>query len=382
MFSLIFIIFITINSPVDSLEYTIKSGETIGGILNKSGLGPSAVTNITSILKKEARFCYPREKIIIKKRDKRLIELKYLSKNGTFILDSLYNLSKEEIKEAFTIIKGEINGGCLYDAVIACGGTPNLIYRFADDIFPWDIDFNTETSKGDSFIIFTKKRFSGGRFLGYGDILFAQYKTRRKTYIGIHYKKDYYSIDGKSLQKVFLRAPLAYRRISSRFSRSRLHPILKIRRPHWGVDYAAPIGTPVRSVGDGVVTRMGWSRDGGRYIEIRHHNGYTTFYCHLSRYAKGMRRGRYVKQGRVIAYVGNTGLSTGPHLYFRIKKHGKPINPLRLNPPSKKPLTKSELKDYKEYKKKLFSLMLGVETAENVKELLDVRDYFESEINR
>jgi murein DD-endopeptidase MepM/ murein hydrolase activator NlpD len=145
---------------------------------------------------------------------------------------------------------------------------------------------------------------------------------------------------------VFLKSPLNYRRISSYFSNSRYHPILKIRRPHHGIDYAAPTGTPVVSIGDGRVTRAGWNGGFGKYVEIRHNNVYTTCYGHLSGYGKGVRKGARVRQGQVIGYVGSTGLSTGPHLDFRVKKFGSYVNPLRMDYPKGEPVAEERREDY------------------------------------
>ena len=149
---------------------------------------------------------------------------------------------------------------------------------------------------------------------------------------------EYFDEYGNSLRKTFLKAPLKFSRISSRFSYSRLHPVLKYRRPHLGVDYAAPRGTPVQSVGSGVVVKAGYSGGAGHMIKVRHNSNYTTAYLHLSRYAKGITAGAKVEQGQIIGYVGSTGLSTGPHLDFRFYKNGVPVDPLKVDPPSSDPI--------------------------------------------
>jgi murein DD-endopeptidase MepM/ murein hydrolase activator NlpD len=149
---------------------------------------------------------------------------------------------------------------------------------------------------------------------------------------------EYYDCDGNSVRRVFLKSPLNYRRISSYFTHRRFHPILKIYRPHYGVDYAAPIGTPVVAIGDGRVTHAGWNGGMGNFVEIRHNNIYTSCYGHLSRYGKGVRSGVRVTQGQVIGYVGSTGLSTGPHLDFRVKKYGSYVNPLTIDYPRGEPV--------------------------------------------
>jgi len=157
---------------------------------------------------------------------------------------------------------------------------------------------------------------------------------------------QYYDAEGNSLQRVFLKSPLNYRRISSYFSRRRFHPILKIYRPHYGVDYAAPTGTPVVTIGDGRVVYAGWKGGLGRYVEIRHNNVYTSCYGHLSRFAKGIRRGARVRQGQVIGYVGATGLATGPHLDFRVKRFGSYVNPLTVDYPRAEPLPEDKKDEF------------------------------------
>lgn len=146
-------------------------------------------------------------------------------------------------------------------------------------------------------------------------------------------RSSYYDKNGKSLRKAFLKSPLRYRRISSYFSKRRFHPILKIYRPHYGIDYAAPIGTPVESIGDGRITVIGWKGGYGRYIKIRHNHTHETAYGHLSRFAKGLKKGSKVKQGDVIGFVGSSGLSTGPHLDFSVTKRGRYIDPLKIESP-------------------------------------------------
>jgi murein DD-endopeptidase MepM/ murein hydrolase activator NlpD len=177
---------------------------------------------------------------------------------------------------------------------------------------------------------------------GIGRIHAAFFRHMQNDYYAIPFVQDsvedYYDIDGNSLRRVFLKAPLRYSRISSRYSHSRMHPILKIRRPHHGIDYAAPIGTPVHAVGDGEVIKAGYDDGGGYMLKIRHNSVYTTSYMHLSRYAKGIRRGSHVRQGDVIGYVGSSGLSTGPHLDFRFYRNNQPINPLKVKAPPVEPI--------------------------------------------
>ena len=217
------------------------------------------------------------------------------------------------------------------------GGQSELLAIQLSDIFSWDVDFNTDFRKGDTFRILVEERWLDGEFRNYGDILAAELSVDGNTYRAYRFdmgdRSDYFDDEGKSLRKAFLKAPLSYRRISSGFTKRRVHPILKIARPHFGVDYAAPAGTPVSTVGDGAVIFAGRKGPNGNLVIVRHPNGYTTSYGHLGRIAKGIRRGTEVRQGDVIGTVGATGLATGPHLDFRIRRHGTFLNPLTVNLP-------------------------------------------------
>jgi len=222
--------------------------------------------------------------------------------------------------------------------MVQLGQSPELTMRFAD-IFAWQIDFLTEPRPGDTFKFIWEKSYKEGKEFSDGRILVAQYLGEEGSHTAILFEdpeghKDYYTVKGESLRKEFLRSPLNYRRISSHFSYRRFHPILKYYRPHFGIDYAAPFGTPVVSIGDGVVTYVGWKGDYGRFVKIRHRNGYYSTYGHFSRYGRGIGRGENVEQGQVVGYVGGTGLATGPHLDFRVIRNGKFVNFLKIQIPA------------------------------------------------
>jgi len=243
-------------------------------------------------------------------------------------------------------VEGEIKVSLWGTAVEHLKINPEVILSFSD-IFAYDIDFFTDVQAGDTFCILYEKKYLDGQFFGPGQILAAKFVNKGRVLEAYYYqnskgKGGYYDSKGRSLRKMFLKSPLRYRRISSYFSKSRFHPILKIYRPHLGIDYAAPIGTPVETVGDGRVVFMGWNRGYGRFVKIKHNRGFTTTYAHLSRYAKGLKRGKWVRQGDLIGYVGSTGLSTGPHLDFRMIKNNKFINPLSLKLEPAPPIASSE----------------------------------------
>jgi murein DD-endopeptidase MepM/ murein hydrolase activator NlpD len=235
----------------------------------------------------------------------------------------------------------------VFSALKSQGADPNLAGQLAL-IFGWVVDFFTDIRPGDHFsILYEKKNYEDGSAV-LGRVLAARVYTRGQEFYAFGYKTAkrswaYYDVEGKSLQKSLLRAPLSYTRISSNFSYRRKHPILKHYRPHYGVDYAAPTGTPVKSTGDGTVIAAAYQKDNGRYIKVRHNRHYTTYYLHLSRFAKGIRNGAKVRQGQVIGYVGSTGLSNGPHLDYRIKVDGRFVNPRTVNLPSKNPVPKAEM---------------------------------------
>ena len=230
----------------------------------------------------------------------------------------------------------------LFNAIEESGEDDQLALDLAA-IFEWDVDFNTELQKGDSFRVAVEKQYVEGRFSRYGRILAAELVRGDRAIPAVRFeggpKVEYYSPEGLPLRKTLLRSPLKFSRISSGFSRSRLHPILRTRRPHLGVDFAAPAGTPVRAAADGVVTLAGWQGGYGKTVRLRHGRGLETLYGHLSRI--NVRPGQRVEQGALIGAVGSTGLSTAPHLDYRTIKDGVYVNPLKIQPPPPEPISAS-----------------------------------------
>ena len=226
----------------------------------------------------------------------------------------------------------------LFASMSRLGESAPLVVAFAN-IFAWDFDFYSESREEDSFALLVEKLYHGGSFVGYGELKAVRYEGSRRIFSAYLYEdpegnKDYYDPNGNSMRKSFLRAPLEFVRISSRFSHSRLHPVHKRRMPHLGVDYAARTGTPVFSVAKGVVVERGQRGASGNLASVRHANGYVSKYLHLSSFARGLHPGQLVEQKQVIGYVGMTGTVTAPHLDFRLYLHGKPVNPLtQIFPP-------------------------------------------------
>lgn len=231
-------------------------------------------------------------------------------------------------------------------ADITAEGAPGELALELSDIFAWTVNF-FGLQKGDRFQTIYSQTLCEDEIIGINEIKFSRY-TRGKTQINaikvdIPGSKDkYFNEKGENLRKAFLKAPLKFSRISSKFTYSRKHPVTGVVRPHTGVDYAAPAGTPVHALGDGTVIECGWTNSGGgNMVKIKHNSVYTTSYMHLKGFAKGIKKGVKVNQGQVIGYVGSTGLSTGPHLDFRVWKNGQPMDPLKLNSPAADPLPKA-----------------------------------------
>lgn len=251
----------------------------------------------------------------------------------------------------------------LWESAMYAGMDPELIGNLAA-IFAWQIDFAREVQKGDQWRILVEQKLIDNEVIGWGEILAAEYINQGRHFSGFILRPEYgeagegyFTVEGESLRRMFLKAPLKFGRISSRFNLNRFHPILKKHRPHLGVDYAAPRGTPIMAVGDGVVTRVANLRGGGKTIKIRHNSIYRTHYMHMSRFAKGMKRGARVKQGQVIGYVGSTGLSTGPHLHFELWENGKYVDPLGKKFPSADPVPGELLSQFQRQAKILNQLL-------------------------
>ncbi len=230
------------------------------------------------------------------------------------------------------------------------------------DIFSWAVDFMRDLQSGDSFrLLLREKQLLGTEETVACTILAVRFACAGKDHLAFRYEADpetgpeYFDRDGTSMRKEFLKAPLAFTRISSRYSRSRLHPVLHRRMPHHGVDYAAPTGTPVMSTADGTVTMAGWDRGGGRMVKIRHNSRVTTSYLHFSRYAKGIRKGVRVSQGQVIGYVGQTGLASGPHCDYRIMIDGSWVNPLTVEFPPATSIPEEQMAGYTEWRDQLLA---------------------------
>ena len=266
----------------------------------------------------------------------------------------------------YTILLSTVNAVIddnLFQAVADAGERPQLALRLAE-LFGSEINFIRDLQEGDSFVVLVEKRYREGEYKGYGRILAAHFTNKGKTFEAYLFREgkksaNYYNNKGENIRKSLLQAPLAFTRVTSRFTKNRLHPILGYTRPHEGVDYAAPTGTPVKAVGEGVVTQRGWSGGYGNQVIVRHGGGLESLYAHLSGYARGLKTGQKVRQGEVIGFVGMTGLATGPHLDFRLRQGGKFINPAKAINPRGEPVSKAAMPAFEKVMAQELALLKG-----------------------
>ena len=262
----------------------------------------------------------------------------------------------------------------LWNDMRAAGASPLLILSLSD-IYAWTIDF-FGLQKGDRFRVLYEEKVCDGDVIAIDTVRYAIFSRNGQDLPMVMYnQKDggniWWNEKGESMRKAFLKAPLKFSRISSGFSYARRHPVTRRVQPHTGIDYAAPKGTPVMSIGDGVVTSMKYEGAGGNTIRIRHNSVYSTAYLHLSGYAKGLKAGQRVRQGQVIGYVGSTGRSTGPHLDFRVWKNGSPINPLKMESPPAEPLRQENMPSFEETHIKYRAQVDSIYARDIVKELFE-----------
>ena len=362
----------TYNGALEQLDFTIKKGDNIYGILHNSGVGDYQIDLIVKSVKKVHNLSdiVPGRTMSIWVTQETPVKLARL----TYEIDGLNFLEVKPDKGSFKANKhtlevevhyeraeGSISSS-LYESAIQAGLSPEVVMDLTD-VFAWDINFFTEIRDGDTYTVLYEKYYVGDTFKGYGRVVAARFMNQGEEHVAVYFDdgngiKGYYDDQGKPIQKLFLKAPLNYRRISSGFSYNRMHPVYHKRRPHLGVDYAAPTGTPVVALGDGKVILKGWSNGFGKSIRIKHRNNYVTYYGHFSRYAKGMQKGKQVSQGQVIGYVGMTGVATGPHLDFRVRYNNKFINPLKLKSVTGPPLKGAALAAFKDISTKRLAMLV------------------------
>ena len=348
---------------------TVNSGDSLYLIFKRLGLPQrdlALMTGSKPLARKLARIA-PRQEIefyvdtqsrltrLVHRPDR--IRSLHVSRDGdTFTFEEIVELPDISVATAAGVIDSS-----LFEAGQRVGLSDNLIMQMAE-IFGWDVDFALDIRAGDRFALVFEEQFKDGEKIGEGPIIAAEFinlgrRIRAVRYVDPEGKTDYFSPDGRSMRKAFLRTPVNFARISSRFSFSRRHPILHKMRAHRGVDYAAPRGTAVKASGDGRVIFASRKGGYGRTIIIRHGSAYTTLYAHLARFSKGVRPGKRVEQGQVIGYVGSTGLATGPHLHYEFRVRGVHRDPLKVKFPQAEPLSKRYMDDFREKAKPLLATL-------------------------
>lgn len=353
----------------ETVEGEVKSGEVLGTLLSGYGVSPSSIQQLLEqgadvFQVKDFRAGKP-YLLLSKDLEKGLDHLIYEpSLYEYFVFHLRDSLWIEHVKRP-VVVKSQIADGTiestLWEAMEDNGASPALIAKL-EDALQWSIDFH-HLQKGDQFRALYDQNYVDNQLVDPGRVHAATYKTGDKTHYAIYYehadKSGYYDLEGRPMNKGFLKAPLKFSRISSHFNMSRRHPILKRVRPHLGTDYAAPYGTPILAVGDGEVVEATHRGGNGNFVKIRHNKKFSTQYLHMQGFARGIRRGVRVQQGQVIGYVGSTGLATGPHVCFRFWMNDKQVNHLRLSFPPPEPLPKEELQDFFKHRDTLLKQLKG-----------------------
>ena len=362
----------------------VKKGDYFGTIMEDCGVGANQVQQIIKAsknifdltkIKLGNRYEILREKDSVATAAFFVYELDNLSTVVVALKDPLY--AKVWKKEVVPVLKkGEVTISTSLWNDVQKAGIPAMMALKLSDVYDCTIDF-FGLQKGDSFEVMYEELQHNGEYMGMGNIYYAEFIHAGKQYNAVRFKAGensslYWNEKGESMKKAFLKAPLNFTRISSRFTYARKHPVLKIVRPHTGVDYAAPSGTPVVALGDGVVTHKGWAGGGGNTIKIKHPGNYVTSYMHLKGYAKGISKGSRVSRGQLIGYVGSTGVSTGPHLDFRVYKNGKAIDPLKMESPSVEPVSKEKMPEFRAQMERYIFQMDSLGTMGHFYRYLDI----------
>ncbi|HBO7165748.1 TPA: peptidoglycan DD-metalloendopeptidase family protein [Pseudomonas aeruginosa] len=348
------------TKPVDPewKTITVASGDTLSTVFTKAGLSTSAMHDMLTSSKDAKRFTHLKvgQEVKLKldpKGELQALRVKQseLETIGLDKTDKGYSFKRE--KAQIDLHTAYAHGRITSSLFVAGrnGGLPYNLVTSLSNIFGYDIDFALDLREGDEFDVIYEQHKVNGKQVATGNILAARFVNRGKTYTAVRYTNkqgntSYYRADGSSMRKAFIRTPVDFARISSRFSLGRRHPILNKIRAHKGVDYAAPIGTPIKATGDGKILEAGRKGGYGNAVVIQHGQRYRTIYGHMSRFAKGIRAGTSVKQGQIIGYVGMTGLATGPHLHYEFQINGRHVDPLSAKLPMADPLGGADRKRF------------------------------------
>lgn len=350
------------------LPFELRRGETVGGVLGSLGLDPPEVALAVEALREHVdprRIRAGETGVAYLDDEDGLARLELeLAGKGRLELERDGESWRSSFRAAQRrVVPARIEGvleGFLATAVERAGAGPSLAYAMAD-VLQWDLDFNRDLQPGDRFRVLYEDVTLDGRPAGVGRILALSYETGGKVYEAYLWGDEdgYYDGQGRPLQKQFLRSPLPFSRVTSRFSGRRFHPVLKVYRPHYGVDYGAPVGTPVRTTASGTVVFAGRSGGSGNMVKVRHANGYLTAYLHLSGFSSAGRVGRRVRQGEVVGYVGATGLATAAHLDYRVQLDGRWIDPLSIKTVAAEPVPASRLQEFAAGRDRLVAALDG-----------------------
>lgn len=354
--------------PSDTLRFEnhkIVSGESFGALLGKRGISTSQIYKIAAAVEDEFNVRRIRAEVEVKfaTGDSSIFPSYFIypeSKYEYWIVSLQDSLYAKKVEKKRTVRRREISGtieDALYLSVARAGGTQALAMSLVE-VYAWSIDF-FRLQKGDQFsVVYEEEYVDDTTYVGLKGVIASNIKHVDNDFYAFPYKNelgfhDYYDEEGRSLRKTFLRAPLDFTRISSRYSGRRFHPVQKRWKAHLGTDYAAPTGTPIMTTADGVVIAAKYTSANGNYVKVRHNGTYTTQYLHMSKIGSGVKNGVRVKQGDVIGYVGSTGLATGPHVCYRFWVNGKQVDPYKQKLPDAEPLTAERMPEYKTYMKEL-----------------------------
>lgn len=346
----------SLYEKIDTLK--VKRNDTFGKIITRQGIDYSWVPKITKLANDVfdiRRINIGRKFLFFWENDSTLSKIVYEINKISYLEIKTTNdsLTAEVISKNIEVRQKVLSGKIdlsLYNTIIDAGGNPLVVNKLVE-IFGWVIDFFT-IQKGDKFKVIIEELYVDGKFVDFGNVLVAEITNWGESFKAFYFEENenvygYFDGNGNSLRRLLLKSPLNFSRISSKFQKGRMHPILKRRKDHLGTDYVAATGTPIWSTGNGKIIEKGYTSGNGNYIKIRHNNIYTTGYLHMSRFATGMKKGKKVNQKEIIGYVGSTGLATGPHLCYRFYKYGRQIDPYKEKIPSTEPLPE-------EYKEKFF----------------------------
>lgn len=350
---------VDIEPVLNEKHFQVKSGDTLAALFSRAGLTAKDVYDVTQLPKSKKNLLkiMPGDELVIAKNDDgQLVQLRYhLDKISTLVVNRVDDKYQESIStkqvETRTKFANATIENNFWNAGVAAGLTPNQIMQLAT-IYGWDIDFALDLRKGDSFAILFEEEYADGEFLRNGNILAAEFTNQGDLYTAVRYKDgNYYSAEGRSMRKAFLRSPVDFKYVSSSFNPHRLHPVTGQVRAHRGVDYVAAVGTPIKAAGKGRVIKSAYNQYNGNYVFIKHNDTYTTKYLHLKK--RKVKTGASVKQGQIIGTLGSTGRVTGAHLHYEFIVNGVHRNPRTVKLPKSQAIAKKEQAQFAIVSKKL-----------------------------